>query len=199
MIPVLRQNEPPDFDTKVRQKGMNWLLRKSHPTSGPVPAGVKLHPYWRDCLSDLYHSYNGVCAYVCMYIHPVTGSSSVEHYVAKSGDISLAYEWDNYRLACGKMNSRKRDFSDVIDPFLMQDDTFRLDLTAGNIYPNPALDAKSKQEAEDTIQRLNLDDAECRKARTDYFDDYIAKKIDQQYLKEKSPFVWKEADRQSLL
>lgn len=136
---------------------------------------------------------------MCIYIHPVTGSATVDHYIAKSNDVSRAYEWNNYRLACGIMNSRKRDFSDVIDPFDMWDDTFHLDLVTGSISPNPGLDAQSRQDAENTIQRLGLDDAECRKARTDYYDEYIAKEITGAYLKKKSPFVWKEADRQGVL
>lgn len=199
MIPIQPRNEPADFDAKVRQKGLNWLRKKGLPSSGPLPTGTTLKPYWRSCLAQLHDAYNGICAYVCMYIHPVTGASTVEHFVAKSGDLGRAYEWENYRLACAKMNSRKRDFSDVIDPFYMHDDMFHLDLIAGSIYPNPALSAASRKEVEDTIQRLKLDDAECRKARTDYFSEYIDGRINAQYLKEKSPFVWSEANRQGLL
>ncbi|MBW7863763.1 MAG: hypothetical protein H3C30_05035 [Candidatus Hydrogenedentes bacterium] len=199
MIPVQPKPEPLDFDRKVRQKGLAWLRRKGLPNAGPVPAGNKLEPYWRACLDELHRAYDGICAYMCIYIHPVTGSATVDHYIAKSNDVSRAYEWNNYRLACGIMNSRKRDFSDVIDPFHMQDETFHLDLATGSIYPNPSLDAQSKQDADNTIQRLDLDDAECRKARTDCFTEYIDGKINGAHLKKTSPFVWKEADRQGLL
>jgi len=123
----------------------------------------------------------------------------VEHFVAKSRDLGLAYEWSNYRLACGKMNSRKRDFSDVLDPFLLAEGTFHLDLATGSIYANPSLGAAAMQDACDTIMRLSLDDAECRKARTDCYDSYIQGHISSSYLKKENPFVWKEAERQGLL
>lgn len=97
------------------------------------------------------------------------------------------------------MNSRKRDFSDVLDPFTMLDDTFYLDFSAGSIYPNPALTATAKQEADDTLKRLKLDDTECRTARIEYYNEYKAGNISSDYFRRMSPFVWKEANRQGLL
>ncbi len=203
MIPVHPKPEPADFDAKVRQKGLAWLNKNGFLVSGPIPAGTKLPSYWRDCLKELHAAYNGICAYVCIYIEPVTGSRTVEHFVAKSKDIGLAYEWSNYRLACGKMNSRKCDFDDVLDPFLIQDKiqdkTFFLDLVTGGIFSNPALEAETKQKADDTIKRLGLDDPECRQVRSAYFDDYINGQITSDYLRRKNPFVWIEAFRQNLL
>lgn len=199
MIPVQPKNEPPDFDVKVRAKGLAWLTKNGYPTAGPVPEGGTLYPYWRNCLDDLYEAYDGVCAYVCAFIEPVTGNRTTDHFVAKSQDIGLAYEWANYRLACGKMNGRKHVFENVLDPFKLCEETFHLELVTGKIYPNPALDSLSTSKALETIERLDLDDPECRKLRTSQFDDYIRKDINGKYLKRKSPFVWREAQRQGLL
>lgn len=63
-------------------------------------------------LKDLYDRYEGVCAYVSIYIDRVTGSRSVDHFIAKSSAVEHAYRWSNYRLACGKINGRKGVFGD---------------------------------------------------------------------------------------
>ena len=52
------------------------------------------------------------------WIPPVTGGRSVEHFAPKKKHRDFAYEWDNHRLVCSVMNSRKRDFEDVLDPLL---------------------------------------------------------------------------------
>jgi uncharacterized protein (TIGR02646 family) len=143
--------------------------------------------------------YGGICAYVCVYIELVTGSPSVEHFVPKSKALNQAYEWDNYRLACTKINSRKRDFLDVLDPFTLAAGWFELNLLDGSIFPNTALTAAHRKKVQQTIDRLKLDDAECRELRLSHFNDFVAKEISSAYFKKRSPFVWLEAQRQGML
>jgi 5-methylcytosine-specific restriction endonuclease McrA len=109
MIPVTPQPEPANFDVKVRQPGQRWVARQGLDPGQPVPSGTQLKPYWTECLPQLTELYGRVCAYVCLYIPKITGSPSVEHFVPKSQQLGLAYEWSNYRLVCAKMNSRKRE------------------------------------------------------------------------------------------
>lgn len=199
VIPVAPRPEPPDFEAKVRRPAREWLLKKGLPTSGPVPEEVELHPYWRACLDELHGAYRGVCAYVSVYIEKVTGSRSVDHFVAKSAAIEDAYEWSNYRLACGIMNSRKRDFTDVLDPFELAEGTFELDLVSGRISPSASLDPEKKQKAQATIERLGLDACECRELRTKYFTEYLEGHISAHYLERHCPFVWLEVCRQTAL
>ncbi len=199
MIPVTPQPEPATFDKKVRQKGLNFLRTQGFSLSHPVPKGTKLHPYWRDCLDDLHSSYQGICAYLCVFIERVTGGTSVDHFVAKSRLAGLVYEWSNYRLACSTMNSRKRNYESVLDPFKIRDDWFHLELVSGRIYPNPGLSAQEFRRVADTIKRLGLDDPGCREMRTRHYQQYREELYTGDFLKKHSPFVWYEANRQELL
>jgi hypothetical protein len=103
------------------------------------------------------------------------------------------------------MNSRKRDYATVLDPFKLKPNTFWLELVTGRIYPNPNLSAPDQARACQTIDRLQLDDATCREMRARRYDDYIAARgasrnaaLEAQ-LKRYCPFIWSEAGRQGVL
>ena len=199
MIPVAAQPEPASFDQRVRQPGLAWLHEHGIALDQTLPANTTIAPYWRECLDDLHQKYDGICAYLCVFMQRAAGGSGVDHFAAKSHSAGLAYEWSNYRLACSTMNSRKRDFTDVLDPFFLSPDLFRLQLSIGHIYPNPELAPQAQVIVEQTIERLALDDTPCRNLRAEWFGDYVRKHIDADYLQRKSPFVWREAQRQGLL
>ena len=200
MIPVQPQPEPASFDARVRQKGLAHLRKHGYSPDQPLPPETKIEPYWRNCLSELHRAYSGICAYLCVHIERVTGGSSVDHYIAKStARADLAYEWSNYRLACTSMNSRKRDYSDVLDPFTLAPGMFFLELATGHIYPNPNLAVPVRQNVANTIERLGLDKPECRELRARWYQEYFEQHISSEYLHSKSPFVWQEAHRQALL
>jgi uncharacterized protein (TIGR02646 family) len=196
VIPVTPRPEPQDFDAKVRRPGKAWLAKKELPAGGKAPAGVELPAFWRSCLADLHREYEGVCAYVCVYLERITGACSVDHFVAKSSAIGAAYEWSNYRLACSVMNSRKNRFDDALDPFELTESPFVLDLVSGRISPSPALGAAAKEKAQATLDRLGLDDAECREMRARHLTSYLAHEVSLAYLERHSPFVWREICRQ---
>ena len=200
MIPVQPQPEPGFFDAEVRTKGLAHLKAKGYALDQPLPAGATIEPHWRgDCLTALHTAYGGVCAYLCVFVERITGGMSVDHFIAKSALAGLSYEWSNYRLACSVMNSRKRDFDDVLDPFALEPDWFRLDLTCGRIFPNPELEPEQTALVTQTISRLGLDDPLCRELRVRWFDEYLTEPLPESYLRRKSPFVWAEAQRQGLL
>lgn len=199
MIRVQAQPEPAAFDADVRKKGLAYLQRHGFLLDQPLPPNADIEPYWRACMTDLHRAYGGVCAYVGVFFERVMGGGSVDHFIAKSANAGLAYEWDNYRLACSTMNSRKRDYNDVLDPFLLAPDLFRLQLSTGHIYPNPTLDAAPMRIVEETIGRLGLDDPQCREMRARWYQDYLEHQLPADYLKKKAPFIWVEASRQGLL
>ena len=199
MIPVAFQPEPAAFDAEVRQIGLAHLNIKGLPLDQPLPPKADLQPYWRACLNDLHRAYGGVCAYLGVFFERVMGGGSVDHFIAKSASAGLAYEWSNYRLACSTMNSRKREFSDVLDPLYLASDLFRLQLSTGHVYPNQNLHAVPMRLVEETIERLGLDDPQCRELRARWYQEYLEHKLPSVYLKSKSPFVWAEANRQGLL
>ena len=199
MIHVEPQPEPEGFETKVRQKGLKDLRRKNIALDRPLPTGIELKPYWRDCLDDLHAKYRGVCAYLSVYIERVEGAASVDHFVAKSKRPDLIYEWSNYRLACSVMNSRKREYEDVLDPFEIEDDWFRLEPASGRIYPNPELGDPEKTAVQRTIDRLGLDDSGNREIRARRFYEYCTGGCDSDFLRKYSPFVYFEVVRNELL
>lgn len=199
MIPVAPQAEPESFDERVRQPGLRWLVANEVPLEARLEPGTKIHPYWREVMDDLHERYQGICAYLCVFVERCTGGVSTDHFVPKSRRAGLAYEWSNYRLACSTMNSRKRDFEDVLDPFTLTLDTFRLELVTGRIHPNPHLESDDAENARSTIDRLGLDDPICRQMRARRFLHYIERQISQEHLRRTSPLVWLEAHRQGLL
>ncbi len=199
MIHVTAQHEPDSFDAKVRQKGRAWLQKKAIPLDQPLPPKTRLEPYWRQCLDELHTSYDGCCAYLAMYLVRATGGVSVDHYISKSHRPDMAYEWSNYRLASLRMNSRKRDYDDVLDPFEVDTGWFRLELVTGRVYPNPQLPVAQKREIQTTIDRLGLDDDRNREERASHYQEYGKGQYTVDHLKKHSPFAWSEAERQGLL
>jgi uncharacterized protein (TIGR02646 family) len=199
LIPVKPQPEPKNFKKDVGKPGSDWIEKSRLDPLKPVPKGTKIPNYWTKTLPELRRVYDGVCAYVCAYIELVTGSPSVEHCVPKSKALNQVYEWNNYRLACTKINSRKRDFLDLLDPLTVGEGWFQLNLLDGSIFPNPALTVAQRKKVQQTIDRLKLDDAECRELRLKYLNDFLTKDISSNYFKSHSPFVWLEAQRQGWL
>lgn len=199
MIPVAAQPEPAAFDAEVRQKGLAHLEKKNLSLDKPLPPKSDIPRYWRACLTELHQAYGGTCAYLGVFFERVMGGGSVDHFIAKSARAGLAYEWSNYRLVCSTMNSRKREYGDVLDPFYLAPDLFRLQLSTGRIYPDPHLEARPMRAVEETIERLGLDDPPCRELRSRWYQEYLEHNLPADYLKKKSPFVWYEANRQGLL
>lgn len=200
MIRVELAPEPASFDMKVRKKGFKWLDKNGLDLDQPVPEKTKLKSCWRDCLEELWSSYNGVCAYLGVYFEFETGGATVEHFVAKStSKARLAYEWSNYRLASSRVNSRKNKFDDVLDPCEIEDGWFWLEIVSGRIYPAKDLAEGIEAQVEQTIQRLKLDSKGAREMRVGHVSWWLQGEVTALFLQRQSPFVWKELQRQNLL
>lgn len=199
MISVSPKPEPAHFNQQVRVPGNNYLKAHGMALADPLPPRADVPPYWRECLRDLYQAYERTCGYLAIRFEIVTGAASVDHFIPKSYLAGQAYEWSNYRLACLCMNTRKRDYQDVLDPFEIQEDWFRMDFLTGEVYENPGIDDEIKDRISHTIKRLRLDSQEINDLRLEYFTQYLDGEISEAYLKRNAPFVWKEANRQDLL
>lgn len=209
MIPVKPAPEPPDFDAKVRQPGLRAIAeRVGEPTDRPLAQRydklanhrdeLKPHHFpslWRAAKHDLLQAYHRICAYACLYIPQTTGATTADHFAPKSNTWDRVYEWDNYRLACSLMNSRKRDYSDVIDPFEVRAGMFALDLVSLKCVPGPEA-GNDRPQVEATIERLGLNGADYAGALERY---YMEGKISLSVLKEEAPFLATELHRQSKL
>jgi hypothetical protein len=82
-------------------------------------------------------AYHQICAYSCFRIHPVTGAQSADHFAPKSQSWRKVYQWSNYRLCSGRLNARKNDYGDVLDPFEIQPGWFQLELLGFQVIPDP--------------------------------------------------------------
>lgn len=199
MIPVNKAPEPADFDLKVRKPGLAYLQEYGINVSAAPPKTSELPAYWTKVSGELWESYNRVCAYLCLYFEIASGASTTDHFVAKSENAGLAYEWENYRLACFGANRKKNRFDDVLDPFEIKQDTFFLNLATGEIKPNPGLNQTMQNKCNATIERLGLKAPDNNRWRAENFQEYLQGIVSESYLQRKSPFVWYEAHRQGLL
>jgi hypothetical protein len=194
MIKVVPRDEPAHFNEQVRQPGKRFLAVKPHPTQKEW----KRYAYWLRILDDLYNLYNGICAYCCEYIPPVTGGRSVEHFLPKDQNPPDAYEWENYRLVSLTMNGRK-GIRNVLDPFQVQNGWFTIDFPSLQVKPGRNLPADLTQSIWETIEVLKLNSESCVESRVRWVRDFCRREITAVYLGEKAPFIFAELQRQSLV
>lgn len=159
MIRVVHPAEPASFDLEVRSPGTSFLAT----TPTPINREWRLHGYWRRCHAQLHTGMMGICVYSGSFTPRVSGrgsdlSSSIDHFVPKSRNAALAYEWSNLRLCRTVLNHRKGDHLDVVDPVTLPGRWFILDLTTFRIEANTTLADPDRRAADATIRRLALND-----------------------------------------
>ena len=189
MIKVNLQPKPPDFNSKVKKPGQDFLQ------TTPRPRGKQWNnkEYWRRAIPDMTAAYDSICAYSSLWIKP--HQPTIDHYISRDENPNLAYEWENFRLAIGRINTSKRNHKDVLDPFTIGENWFELDFTTFGIKPNPKLDENVRNAIWKTIERLKLDNKDYRDARAEWFDAF---RNDISKLEKKAPFVAYEMKRQEI-
>jgi hypothetical protein len=192
MIRVSSKPEYPGFDAEVRSPGAAYLATCPTPTSEQF----KKRNFWSRAAPELHAAYSGVCAYTAMYL-PERGT--VDHFLPKTTHPHLAYEWSNFRLASGRVNSSKGNLTDVLDPFHVQDDWFYIDIPACLLKPNPALEKSLRTQIASTINslRLNQDDNYVQE-RCNILMEYARGDVSENFLERRYPFLAKEVSRQGL-
>lgn len=195
MIPVEPQPPPPKFFEKVQQPGEAFLAR----VPNPKEKDWKGHEYWQDIQPELRTAYSAICAYSCHWIPAITGFSTVEHFKPKSKYPHLVYDWSNYRLVCGKLNGRKGDYEDVLDPFTLQHGWFVIDFPSLMVFPGPQLSPEQAEQVMKTINRLKLNDEDFLQERAEYLQDHYVHGYPFSYLERKAPFLASELKRQDLM
>lgn len=170
LIPVAPADEPADYDLRVRQPGTAFL----HMTPYPTAKAWRNHDYWRKSLPCLLVAYKGICSFSGSWTKANVGGvsslqdSSVDHFIPKSTKPTLAYEWTNFRLSRTRLNNRKGDHNDVIDPFTLPNRWFTLDFRSFLVRPNNSLSDSKRKKVQKTIDRLELN--------TD--NDYVQERVD---------------------
>lgn len=190
MIFVQEAAEPVDFQLKVRTPGQTFLNVNSRPSNKEY----KPHRYWKDI--DLHTAYGGICAYSAHWIPP---KGTVDHYIPKSVDSHLAYEWSNYRLCTEKINNYKDNKLDVMDPFRIKSGWFVIDFATFFIKPEESLPDYLKTAVSSTILRLRLnDDDDLVQDRANTVVLYSNGDFPFDFLLRRYPFIARELERQGL-
>lgn len=217
MIRVALASEPASFDAKVRRRGLDAIAelvgeaptrvrrgprrRRTFASRDRIPADA-FPTLWRHALPDLRDAYGGLCAYLALYIEHGTGALSVDHFVPKSKDWRLVYEWSNYRLCSSLINGHRSDREIVHDPFALEPGLFALEFVAYQVIPGPAARAPDTAVVTRTIEDLGLNQRDCCKAREEYvaaYRDGPPGGIALSRLERRAPFIARELRRQGLL
>ena len=214
MIPVKPAPEPAVFDARVRQPGLDAIAELTGGTPsrrrrGPkrkkvaerpedIPGRV-FPPLWREVLPEMLEAYERRCAYLALHIEPATGNPTVDHIIPKSKAWNLVYEWSNYRLAAGLINSKKNEIEGILDPFEIDIDWFALELIGFQVKPGPGAVEEITSRVHDTIEILGLNRDECCKAREAYYQNYLDGHLSIDYLTARAPMVACEMARQGFL
>jgi hypothetical protein len=215
LIPVVLAEEPSDFDSKVRRPGLSAIeelvgraprIKRSGPrrkkvaeTEAKIPADT-FPPFWRNALDDMMVAYDQRCAYLAMFIEH-TGTPTVDHVIPKSYAWNKVYEWSNYRLCAGIVNSKKGELLGLVDPIDAMVGWFELDLASYRVVRGASAPESAREKIEATLPLLNLRD--CCLQRERYVKDYRLgpgnKGIDLEYLERRAPFIASELRRQGQL
>jgi hypothetical protein len=141
--------------------------------------------------------YGSNCAYTSLRM---TDGSSVDHFRPKVAYPHLAYEWDNYRLARAKINSRKGESEDVLDPFSIMSGWFHLDMPSCLIKPAADLPRSTRVSVNHTINilQLNNDDSLVQE-RCNFLVNLADDLITLDFLDDFYPFLSHEVRRQGVL
>ncbi len=215
MIPLALAQEPKDFDRKVRQPGLSAIdelvgrsprikrpgrRRAKVAESEPKIPVDKFPPFWRDVLDDMMEAYEQRCAYLAMFIEE-TGGPTVDHVMPKSLAWERVYEWSNYRLCTGVVNSKKGDLLKLVDPVDAKTGWFALDLASCRVVRGAAAPKAQHTKIDATLPLLNIRD--CCMQRRRYVEEYRrgpgSKGIDLTYLEHRAPFIASELRRQGKL
>jgi hypothetical protein len=157
MIRVSLPTPPSYYETAIRQPGLAFL------SATPNPRGIEWnqHRYWTRSHGFLYKWHKGICVYCASWTPRRARASgidhtSIDHFVPKSKDPKNAYTWGNFRLARSKLNNRKSDFEDVIDPCCLQAGWFRLSFTTFFVHADLSSPPEIQNRVKCTIERLLL-------------------------------------------
>ena len=192
MIQAVLPSPPANYESRVSRPGKAFLRN----TPNPTRRDWRNHRYWSRIHGYLYNEHNGICLYCASWTphRRQSGASdrtSVDHFIPKTSDAQLAYEWSNFRLCRSRLNNHKSDFQDVLDPCSVSDDWFHLDFTTFLIRPSPHVaNISLKQDIIDTVSRLRLNtDNDYVNERIQAIKEYSSDNLSLDILKEKFPFI----------
>lgn len=192
MIRIQVKPEYPDFDKEVRKRGQSFLKQCPRPNSNEF----NRHNYWSKALRELHAAYNRLCAYTT---RELVQTGTVDHFKPKSKYPHLAYEWNNYRLARQSINTSKGNSEEVVDPFIVCEGWFILDMPSCLIKPGLDLTKGIRKAVNATINILRLNnDERLVEERCSLLLSLADGEITLQYLDRHFPFISVEVRRQQV-
>ncbi|MBK8724685.1 MAG: hypothetical protein IPL96_01210 [Holophagaceae bacterium] len=216
MIPVEQAQAPGDYDARVRQPGLSAideLVGRSPRLTRRGPRRKKVAdveedippeafpPIWRSVLQDMKDAYHSRCAYLALYIHDATGNPSVDHVLPKSYAWDQVYEWTNYRLCAGIINSKKGVLLTLVDPFTVGAEWFALNLNTYHVERGALAPMAEWARVDATLPVLNQ--RLCVMERDEYVRCYRhgpgARGFGLGHLEDRAPFIASELRRQGQL
>ncbi len=192
MIPISPQPEPPNFNGSVREPGLAFLKHNPNPTSKEFSK----HNYWKRISQELHNAYQRICAYTCFFI---VDGGTVDHFLPKTTNPKLAYEWSNYRLSSPRVNNHKANEMDIVDPFNMDLGLFIIDFPSCLVKVNSGFSSELQEKAKKTITILRLnDDDHFVQTRCQMMLDYANNEVTIDFLRRRYPFLASEIIRQGI-
>lgn len=164
MIPCSLSDEPPDFDNNVRVPGNKFLQSLGR---APKAKDWNGKDFWNKAKPALKSCFRNRCAYCASWINK---GPEVDHFKGKSGFPNLAYEWTNYRLACGPDNKSKPRTREVLDPLDIKENWFRVNFNTGMVSSTNEVPPEFKQLASDFIKEFELNDHNSKETRLKWLD-----------------------------
>ncbi len=124
---------------------------------------------------------------------------SIDHFIPKSKNPSLAYKWSNFRYASSRFNSRKGARA-ILDPFTLQEGWFTLDFSSCLVKPGADMPPDQKNPVISTINILKLnDDEDLVEERKAWIEAHRKGEITFAHLEKMAPFIAFELRRQNLV
>lgn len=199
MINIQLPTPSPNYVADVKKPGEAFLRRTPNPTQDDW----RRNNYWRKIHDYLYGAHNGICLYCASWTprNQQEGHferTTIDHYIPKSIDKTKAYEWDNFRLCRSRLNNRKENFTDILDPCSILNEWFILEFTTFLIKPSVGLEEPIKIRVKQTIERLELnDDTDYVNERIAIIGDYSIGKASFGFVRQRYPFIAYQMEAQN--
>ncbi len=156
MVKTPRRVSPPSSLGSNRHR---WTTRFERIRAGSCKGDWATVACKRALSAALYKLAHGKCVF-CESALEVSGDLEVEHYVAKTVNPQLAFEWSNLLPAC-RLCNRSKSNQDHQGVLLKPDEEdpepfFWLHPGTGELQPHPALSPAEERRARETIRICNL-------------------------------------------
>jgi hypothetical protein len=143
---------------------------------------------WRRVSSELRTAFQELCGYTAMWI----SEGTVDHFVSRSEDRTLAFEWGDFRYASASINSSKSALRShqVLDPFDVGEGWFEVILPSCQMVITSHCPPEYADRAQNMLKRLKLGDGEdIVRVRLEWYRMYCDGELSLEGLARKAPLI----------